>query len=283
MMIIKAIGVKIGIGIVAAVVVMPLMATTIQAELESFLRNRCVTRDYFPDGVPEDVPNRHLNSLPEFKKFFSSSGWTTNQFIEGLICAITNNVKDENWVDEDRKLTAERAVWKLSEIDSPVVTNFFRRFNDISDNSRLKIVTIPAMVWRTNLEPEVMAYMRSLCVRTNVYCNVEYAVVTDMFEALETMPDKLKSAATNRVAKYIYYSIRHTTQDVADQDYELAGFIPAYANSLQRLSALQYVVSTTTNKWTRAAVQQELARLSAIPTNQLNNISWIAEDVTVGK
>ena len=33
MMIIKAIGVKIGIGIVAAVVVMPLMATTIQAEL----------------------------------------------------------------------------------------------------------------------------------------------------------------------------------------------------------------------------------------------------------
>ena len=181
MMIIKAIGVKIGIGIVAAVVVMPLMATTIQAELESFLRNRCVTRDYFPDGVPEDVPNRHLNSLPEFKKFFSSSGWTTNQFIEGLICAIPNNVKDENWVDEDRKLTAERAVWKLSEIDSPVVTNFFRRFNDSSDNSRLKVVTIPAMAWRTNLEPEVMAYMRSLCVRTNVYCNVEDSVVKDMF------------------------------------------------------------------------------------------------------
>ena len=93
------------------------------------------------------------------------------------------------------------------------------------------------------------------------------------------MPDNLKPAATNRVAKYIYYSIRHTTQDVADQDYELAGFMPSYSNSFQRISALQYVLSTTTNKWTRAAVQKELARLSAMPTNQLNDISWIAEDV----
>ena len=283
MMIIKAIGVKIGIGIVAAVVVMPLMATTIQAELESFLRNRCVTRDYFPDGVPEDVPNRHLNSLPEFKKFFSSSGWTTNQFIEGLICAITNNVKDENWVDEDRKLTAERAVWKLSEIDSPVVTNFFRRFNDSSDNSRLKVVTIPAMVWRTNLEPEVMAYMRSLCVRTNVYCNVEDSVVTDMFEALETMPDNLKPAATNRVAKYMYFAIRHVTDSQGWQDEELAKFIPAYSNSAQRLSLMRYVSTSATNTWERSNAAEVVQRLEAIPTNQLNNISWIAEDVTVGK
>ena len=128
-----------------------------------------------------------------------------------------------------------------------------------------------------------MACMRSLCVRTNVYCNVEDSVVTDMFEALETMPDNLKPAATNRVAKYMYFAIRHVTDSQGWQDEELAKFIPAYSNSAQRLSLMRYVSTSATNTWERSNAAEVVQRLEAIPTNQLNNISWIAEDVTVGK
>ena len=256
---------------------MQLDALTGQAELEEILCNGFDPQDYFPNGMPPYVPNRYRNSLPDFQRFIGRNGWTTNQLIEGMICAITNNVSDENWVDASKRDTAEVAAWKLGEIDNPAVTNFFRQFNDSDDTDRLKIETIPPMFWRTNLEPEVLAYMRTLCVRTNVYCKVECNVMLDMFETLSTMPNELKPAATNRVAKYMYFAIRHTTKDVTWQDRELANFIPAYSNSIQRLSAMQYVASTIANPRTRALAQQQVDRLSAIPTNQLNDVNWIAE------
>ena len=239
--------------------------------------------DWIADDTPPDPPLRHMDALPEFKDFFEMSGWTTNQFVEGLILAVTNNLAAAKRGDEIKCRIVGRATWKLSEINMPAVTNFFRRFNDTDDTLWLKQDTIPAMFYYTSLEPEVMSYMRSLCVRTNIYCNVESSVMSDMFETLETMPDNLKPAATNRVAKYMYFAIRNTTQGVIWQDYKLSGFIPEYANSIQRLSAMQYVAATIANPRARASAQAEVARLSAIPTNQLNNISWIAEDVTGGK
>ena len=63
----------------------------------------------------------------------------------------------------------------------------------------------------------------------------------------------------------------------------LAKFMPTHSNSVQRLSAMRHVASTTENWRTRAIVQKEVDRLSSLPTNQLNDISWIAEDVTGGK
>ena len=45
---------------------------------------------------------------------------------------------------------------------------------------------------------------------------------------------------------------------------------------------MQYVQSTTTNVKIRILAQQEVDRLSAIPTNQLNDISWITEDLNGG-
>ena len=122
--------------------------------------------------------------------------------------------------------------------------------------------------------------MRSLCVRTNVYCKTEALVMHDMFETLDTMPDKLKSAATNRVAQYMYFSIWHTVRSVSWQDKELSKFIPSYSNSVQRLSAMKHVEATTQNPRLREWAKKEIDALSAIPTNQLNDISWIAEDVT---
>ena len=247
-----------------------------QAELEYILEG-FEPQDYFPDGEPPYVPHRFRNSLPEFQRFIARNCWTTNQLIEGMICAITNNVKSENWSNALKKRTAKRATWKLSEIDSPAVTNFFRWFNDEYNIDGYKVNSITPMFWRTNLEPEVLAYMRSLCVRTNVYCKVEHGVMRDMFETLSTMPDELKPAATNRVAQYIYFAIRHVTDTQGWQDLELSRFIPAYSNSLQRLSLMRYVSVSATNDWERSNAAQIVQRLESIPTNQLNDISWIAE------
>ena len=269
---------KMAMCVLMASVAMTAMAATGQAELEEILCEGFEPRDYFPEGEPPYVPHRYRNSLPEFQRFIGRNGWTTNQFIEGLICAITNNVADANWSDADKRNTAEVAAWKLGEIDDPAVTNFFRLFNDENDTDRLKIETIPPMFWRTNLEPEVLAYMQTLCVRTNVYCKVESKVMRDMFKTLSTMPDELKPAATNRVAKYMYFAIRHTTRRMGWQDRELSCFIPAYSNSLQRLSAMRYVSASATNAWERSNAAQIVQHLESLPTNQLNAVSWIAEE-----
>ena len=261
-----------------ASVAMLTIAATGQAELEDILCDGFEPIDNIPDTPRTKVPNRYRDSLPEFQRFIYRNGWTTNQLIAGLICAITNNVTDANWADADKRNTAEVAAWKLGEIDNPAVTNFFRQFNDGDDTDRLKIETIPPMFWRTNLEPEVLAYMRTLCIRTNVYCKVESIVMRDMFEALSTMPDELKSAATNRVAKYMYFAIRHVTRRMGWQDRELSNFVPAYSNSLQRLSAMRYVSASATNVWERSNAAQIVQRLESLPANQLNDISWIVEE-----
>ena len=238
--------------------------------------------DFFPNGEPPYVPHRYRDALPEFRVFFERSGWTTNQFVEGLVFAVSNNLDAVKAGNEGKCRVAGRAIWKMSEINHPAVTNFFRIFNDTDDTTLFKPDTIPAIFRYTNLEPDVMAYMRSLCVRTNIYNKVETIVMRDMLETLSTMPDELKPAATNRVAKYMYFAIRNTTRRMGWQDRELANFIPAYSNSIQRLDAMRYVQSTTTNLRTRAIAQQQVDRLSAIPTNQLNDISWIAEDLNGG-
>lgn len=248
-----------------------------QARLERWLAN-IIIPDYFPNGEPPYVPLRYRDALTEFREFFENSGWTTNQFIEGLIFAATNNMSDANWADETKRLVSERAIWKLSEIDNPVVTNFFRVLND-DGNVHFKSTAISAMLYHTNLEPDILSYMRTLCVRTNIYANLSSSVIDVMHETLDTMPPELKPAATNRVAKYMYYSLFHVPRHIIWEDRRLAEFIPAYSNSSQRLDAMRYVQSTTTNLRTRVLAQLEVDRLSAIPTNQLNDISWITEDL----
>ena len=234
-------------------------------------------QDNFPDGEPPDIPLRYRDALPEFKSFFERSGWTTNQFIAGLALAVTNNLSDEVMNDTERSCLPYNAVWKLSEINHPAVTNFFRVLID-SEKSQYFGTPVMAMFHYTNLEPEVMAYMRSLCVRTNIYAGVELPVVLDMFRTLDTMPNELKPAATNRVAKFIYFSIHHAPGYMISQDMQLAGFIPAYSNSVQRLDAMRHVTATTTNQLIRSLAQREVDRLSAFPAAQLNNIPWITED-----
>ena len=266
----------VSVVVAASAVTLPFVPGT-QSELEYILCEGFEPRDYFPEGEPPYVPHRYRNALPEFDRFIARTGWTTNQLVEGLICAITNNVREDSWFDAIKKRTAKHASWKLGEIDSPTVTNFFRWFNDEYNQSGYKVNSITPMFWRTNLEPEVLSYMRTLCVRTNVYCKVEYVVMRDMFETLRTMPDALKPAATNRVAQYIYFAIHHVTDTPGWQDSELARFIPDYSNSLQRLSVMRYVSTSATNEWERTNAAQTVQRLESIPTNQLNDVSWIEE------
>ena len=273
----KTLVIGIIVGATAAMAEMLPFTAGTQSELEYILGEGFEPQDYFPDGEPPYVPLRFRNSLPEFQRFIGRNGWTTNQFLEGMMRAMTNNATEANWVDRHKREVAEVAAWKLGEINDPAVTNFFRRFNDSDDTDRLKIETIPPMFWRTNLEPEVMSYMRSLCVRTNIYCKVETTVMRDMFETLSTMPDELTPAATNRVAQYMYFAIRHVTDSQGWQDIELSRFIPAYSNSLQRLSLMRYVSVSATNDWERSNAAQVVQRLESLPTNQLNDVSWIAE------
>ena len=230
------------------------------------------------DDEPPYVPHRSRDALTEFRAFFEGSGWTTNQFLDGLILAVTNNLVAANSGDWAKQRTVNRAMWKLSEINHPAVTNFFRIYIDDEGNvPTFEKGAISAMLYYTNLEPEVLAYMRSLCVRTNIYCKAESGVMLDMFETLSTMPDELKPAATNRVAQYMYFAIRHTTRRMGWQDRELSNFIPAYSNSLQRLSLMRYVSTSATNDWERSNAAQIVQRLESMPTNQLNDVSWIEQ------
>ena len=271
--------------IFATILAASLFAKTAQEELEEALGDGFGGIDVISDTIapPPYVPHRYRNAIPEFQWLLDKNGWTTNQLIEGLFCAITNNVSEENWSVRKKQRVARVAARKLSEIDSPAVTNFFRQFNEKDDTSKLKGITIPSMFRRTNLEPDVMAYMRTLCVRTNVYCKAEYEVIRDMLKTLEAMPDELKSDATNRVAKYMYFAIHNETDTQGWHDRELVRFIPSYSNSFQRLLLMRHVSNSASNTWERSNAAQVVQQLESLPTNQLNDISWIAEDVTGGK
>ena len=267
------IGVAVSVGMAFA-----LHGMNAMEELEFACSHDFIPKDnYMDDEVGHSyVPLRNRDALAEFQGFISRHGWTTNQLVESLMFIMTNNITEANWIDADKRSAAGVAAWQLSEINLPAVTNFFRQYND-SDTTRLKRYTILGMFPYTNLEPEVMDYMRTLCVRTNVYDRRAPDVMLNMFETLDTMPPELKPAATNRVARYMYFAIRHVTDSQGWQDRELASFIPAYSNSVQRLSLMRYVSTSATNAWERSNAASIVQALSAFPTNQLNDISWIAE------
>lgn len=252
-----------------------------QSGLEFLLCHRCIVPDYFPDGEPPYVPMRNRDALADFRLFIERSGWTTNRFVEGLVSAARGNRRVTLWRrDEDKRIT-ENAVWKLSEINHPAVTNYFRELiatQSVDWVERFGALPVNAMFCYTNLEPEVLDYMKGLCCRTNLYEKIADIMVLRMLETLRTMPSEQQPAATNRLARYMYYTIRHTTRYMAFQDCELAKFIPSYSNSIQRLEAMRYVESTATNVRQRVRARMEIERLSALQTNQLNDVSWIVEE-----
>ena len=260
----------------------PTGTTWDQAGLEKIVCNNFYYDDNPPDPPPPYVPLRNRDALADFRLFIERSGWTTNQFVEGLV-KIANGERTgmHQWEGWEEKLATGNAVWKLSEINHPAVTNYFRELiatQSVDWVERLGTYPVYAMFCYTNLEPEVLDYMKSLCCRTNLYEKLASHVVFDMLETLRTMPSELQPAATNRLAKYMHYAIRHTTDVQGLYDRKLASFLPSYSNSIQRLEAMRYVAATATNTWESVNAAKIVLELSSLPTNQLNDVSWIAEE-----
>ena len=246
------------------------------AEVERILEGKIIQDNFMDEDVLVDVPLRYRNSLKEYEFFIREQGCTTNEFVEALMLAATNGAYSLEWTEKQKRTIAARALTALSEMDRPDVTNFVRIVN-ADGRQHFRFVDFSMPFIHTNLEPEVLDYMRTQCVRTNLYENLAFSVMLDMFETLSTMPPELQPAATNRVAQYFYFSLGHTPARQGVQDRTLIKLIPAYSNSLQRLSLMQYVAATATNTYERAYAQKAVQALSAAPTNTLNNIPWIAQ------
>lgn len=252
-------------------------ASPLSEKVERLLEGEIIQDNFMgeDDSLP-DVPLRRRDSLARFTPFILRNGCTTNEFVEALKLAATNGSYSLEWTEDQKDTIAARALVSLKEIDCPDVTNFVRIVN-ADGKQNFRYVDFSASFIHTNLEPEIMDYMRSQCVRTNIYEGLVSTVMLDMLETLSTMPPALQPAATNRVAQYLYFAIGHTTDDQSWQDEELIKLVPAYSNSQQRLSLMQYVAATATNTYERAYAQKAVQALSAAPTNTLNNIPWIAQ------
>lgn len=225
------------------------------------------------DGdFPEYVPLRNRDSLADFKVYLGQGGWTTNDVVRGLIYAVTNNIVPARWGVERNRMIASVAMQELAECREPAANAFLMGFctNSIHD---VAVVGVRGIFMRTNLEPEVLEYMRTVCVRTNLYERIAAGISSDLIETLQTMPDLGKTSATNRLASYLYFTLWHLTRDTCCQDEELAEFLPAYSNSVQRLSVMRHVAATATNGFQRTTARQEVARLSSL-TN-LVDLSWL--------
>ena len=246
------------------------------ADVERVLEGKIIEDNFVDVEEPPYVPLRYRNSLVEYDFFIRKYGCTTNEFVEALMLAATNSSYSLEWTEEQKDTIAARALTALSEMDRPDVTNFVRIVN-VDGKQHFRYVDFSTMFIHTNLEPEIMEYMRSQCVRTNVYEGLARTVVYDMLETLSTMSPALQLAATNRVAQYFYFAAKHTIDDRGLHDMKLIKLIPAYSNSLQRLSLMRYVAATATNTYERAYAQKAVQALSAAPTNTLNNIPWIAQ------
>ena len=246
------------------------------AVVERVLEGKIIRDNFVGVEEPPDVPLRYRNSLKEYESFIREQGCTTNEFVQALMLAATNGAYSLEWTEEEKNKIAARALIALRGMDRSDVTNFVRIVNaDGKQHFRYTDFSMPFI--HTNLEPEIMEYMRTQCVRTNLYeCQV-ITVMLDMLDTLSTIPPPLQPAATNRVAQYMYFALGHTTRCHVAQDQELIKLVPAYSNSLQRLSMMQYIVATETNAYPRTYAQRAVQALSAAPTNTLNNIPWIAQ------
>ena len=246
------------------------------AEVERILEGKIIQDDFVNEEEPVDVPLRYRDSLREYGYFIREQGCTTNEFVQALMLAATNGAYSLEWTEDQKDTIAARALIALRTMDRPDATNFVRIVN-ADGRTHFRYVDFTAPFIHTNLEPEVLDYMRTQCVRTNLYENLAFSVMLDMLETLSTMPPELQPAATNRVAQYFYFSLGHTPARQGVQDRTLIKLIPAYSNSLQRLSLMQYVAATATNTYERTYAQRAVQALTAAPTNTLNNIPWIAQ------
>ena len=246
-----------------------------EARLSTLLRNsgRFVESDYDEDDE-EDVPNWERDALPLFKDVLEESGWTTNQLIQSLINIASNGLSNANWQNPDMRRSTAMAFKQLSDINQPVVTNYFHSVIGC-DLKGLESVVIPALFKYSHLESDVFDILYRTCIETNSYDRAAPEVAMGLLDGLNHVPLEDREAARRRVAQFLYYSMRQISSSQTWQDEQLAKLIPAYSNSIQRLEQVDYLRVCSTQEYEREKSLIQYNRLNAIPTNQLNDVSWI--------
>lgn len=236
---------------------------------------RFVESDYVEVGAM-DIPKRNRNALPLFEDVFRESGWSTNELITSLICIASNGLAMADWDDPNSRRSAVVAMCQLSDINHPMVTNYFHSIAS-NDLHGAEIIVYPALFQYTQLEPCVMERMYDLCVHTNLYDRAGSAVAFELLDALKTVDAANKEAARLRVAQYLYHSMRQLSHSQSWQDKSLVRLVPGYSNSVQRLEQAQFIMQNSTNNYEVKKAKIEYSRLSSMPTNELHDVSWITE------
>lgn len=245
------------------------------SRFESFLCNsgRFFESDY-DDEDAQDIPNRSLDAVPLFQDVMEANGWSTNDLVSSLIHVVSNGLVSSNWESAEAKRSVAVAIRQLSNINHPAVTNYFSSIVS-SDLHGLEKIVIPGLFKYTYLEQEVMDRLQALCVQTNRYDRAAAIVAWDLLDCLSSMPDSERETAKLRVARYMYFSMRQVTSSQTWQDEKLAELIPSYSNSVERLNQMRYLMLHSERSYERERATIQFNRLSAMPTNALNNVQWI--------
>ena len=249
-----------------------------QADLENWLWAEGVSPSDDLNNLPESEfsPEWKKDALKKYRAFITTGGWTTNELVNGFIYSITNHLYSASWPSKRDEVVASMAFGALSYVNQPQVLAFIKQIctNDVKSILGAGI----AGVYRySRFEPEVFDYMRSVCVKTNVYERWARAIAGDMELCFYQRPNYYDSLATNNFARYQYFVLKHVNASQAVVDSQIVDFVPAYSNSIQRLNAMRYVANTATNRDQAVWATNQVNRLSALPTNQLNNVSWLEE------
>ena len=221
-----------------------------------------------------DIPTWRLDALAENRDFIEKGGWTTNQLIDAFIAAVSNRVSDLS--SGQNRAIATIAFYSLSKINHPRARSYLLMMctNSVAD---IVHAGVTGVFRYSQYEPEVFDYLRKLCVMTNRYEGVVRDVALDLEDCLGGVLEGNRCAATNQLARYHYFVIRHATARVGLVDHLLSNLLPSYSNSIQRLNAMRHVANTATNRDQAVWATNQVNRLSALPTNQLNNVSWLEE------
>ena len=222
------------------------------------------------------VPQWRRDAIAEYRDFIVKGGWTTNQLIDALILATTNHLQSPSWPARRDYVVASYAFRALSEINHPKSLSFVA---NICTNGVKDILGggVAGMFRYSRFEPEVFDYMRKVCVMTNIYERWTADIAMDMETCFRDRPGYYSTSATNEFARYQYFVIHHVRSRNGLLDCQIRDFIPAYSNSVQRLNAMRYVANTATNRDQAVWATNQVNRLLALPTNQLNNVSWLEE------
>ena len=156
------------------------------------------------------------------------------------------------------------------------MTNYFASIISY-DLYGLEEIVVPSLFKYTQLEPDVMPRLWNFSTQTNRFDSVAPIVAWNLLDCLSSMLESGRPAAKQRVARFMYRTMRQVTASQTWQDEQLAKLIPAYSNSLQRLEGLRYLKDHSVRTYEREKATQEFIRLNAIPTNMLNDVQWISE------